>query len=258
MLPQMRTSILFLAAVWTVGCGQAPAPVPAPAPSPKPPDEKVDATPPIVVSAQALYDASRDSEALAKYNGKVVEVTGQIVHFSLNTFDTTSLDSLYWFAAEGKTLGTAAIVRGTEGWKKLLPGQTATVRGKCQSGTVVVSEIVEVKGASAPTLNVAELLEAAKDPKKATRIEKSFQKLVLVEAKIEALNNANELKMIHQIEFSADVLLTPAGQKPRVVAETKTMMEKPPSVGQKATILGIFEAGDEGPKLKSAQLLAVQ
>jgi hypothetical protein len=172
-------------------------------------------------------------DARKKYANKVVELTGTLNKIGLSP---DRLPILYLQNAAGENLGVTCTTTSKEPWKKALPGQTVTVKGKeSKLGTgagLEECEIVEVKG-DAKTMTANELQEEhAKDLD--ASIKKYDNKMLVVEG---------EVARIDVKDNYPEITLKTAKETPRIYlnfTEADRKRAKEFKVGQKVKAMGEY------------------
>lgn len=186
------------------GTAGTPSPGPAapaaPAEPGSPPPAKADV---IVTPEEIAADFNRGADAaVAKYAGKEVEVTGRVTGYVFG-----SLDASLRLAGSGPgEVSFNFVCRDRRLVEKAMPGQTVTLRGRCQPILGIPDwTIVKVTGSPPPTFTATELARQYAANQKGTSA-KIGGKYVVVTGTVTQVQNGGNI-----------VLLTAPGKRPEVI-----------------------------------------
>jgi hypothetical protein len=228
MLFRARLLVLFLALLLLAGhaaIGQQPA-------APKPD---------FTLTAKALAEEFKNdnANAIVKYRGKVVEVTGFIKNAGL---DKSDAPFLYLDGVPGALGGVPCVTTDKTPWKKAMPGQTVTVRGTVPEFATLARladcEIKDIKGMAPVTMTATKFaVEYRANP--AATDKKNERKWVIIlgeVASVAAIDVGEEAKAA-LVTFKTD------GKPPTVVARflgNDNKMTAGLEAGTKIKVLGSY------------------
>jgi len=198
---------------------------------PKPPDK-----PEFTLESVAFGEEFKQDEkkAVAKYKGRVVELTGVV---KLMVVGQLFEPGLFLEGAKGDSIGAECAMRDRKPWKKVLPGQTVTLRGKVPDtafrAQLIECEVIGVKGDPPQTLSADTLgKEYAKD-REATK-KKYSEKFLILEGEVEKVEAKDSIAL---------VFLKTANETPRVFLHFTSRDDPGVSqlkAGQKVKAVGKF------------------
>jgi len=214
---------------------------------PPPPKKEVAATAEMTVSVQEMYDAYRaDREAAAaKYNGKTVEISGEVSHFSLSksTFSEGKMVLMFLLPPNAK-LGESANVRcampGKNPWELMSVGDNVTLRAVVDItrdyGLEIGPCIIESNdGGPMPVMEAADLAKRVVEDAAAARAEFA-DKTYVVTGKVVRLASDESVGV-----FTAHVILEGEGEVEFAVSTPDPRWDydylKP---GDEFTVIGII------------------